>query len=591
MPDSRISALPSATSPLAGTEVLPIVQSGVTDKVTAADLLRQSGQTVTTSNPVLSLAQTWNAGGVTFTGAVINITDTASATSSHYFKVQNAGNDVFSIYKQASSLVGMRLNDTAGAPRFGVSSNGGQTVVQLISSAGNNGYLSSDGSNNTVALQFGTNAQAFRVYNTFTDTSNYERGIFDWTTTANTLTIGTAKGGTGANRNVALVATANLFVGGGGLNAWVTGSSGHWLANVDNTYDIGASGATRPRSLYVGTDINMGGTFNRVSGSYSTILDNSGIRITSLGGTTGALRMLQTGIADNYINNEASTGNMVFVSDNAISEFKSGTEAQTVRVYNTFTDSSNYERGSIAWNSNNFDITVGQSGTGSARSMRVFTTGSASLQLGANNSLQWSINTSGHFLAATDNTYDIGASGATRPRTVYAATSFISGNAVVAGSAGSFQFANRTILQCPSDGVLTLQNNAASDFTRLQFGGTTSSFPALARSGTLIQARLADNSSLAPFECSGLDATSGNVRAGGSVLAHFATAIPAGGTAGAGLRVSSVSNFGVFFGSGAPTLSAAKGSLYLRSDGSGVADRMYVNTDSSTGWTAVATVA
>lgn len=76
-----------------------------------------------------------------------------------------------------------------------------------------------------------------------------------------------------------------------------------------------------------------------------------------------------------------------------------------------------------------------------------------------------------------------------------------------------------------------------------------------------------------------------------SVLAHGATAIPAGGTAGAGLLVSSTANFGVFFGSGAPSLSAAKGSLYLRSDGSGINDRMYVNTNGSTTWTAVVTVA
>jgi len=38
MADKKISALPAATTPLAGTEVLPIVQSGVTDKVSVANL-------------------------------------------------------------------------------------------------------------------------------------------------------------------------------------------------------------------------------------------------------------------------------------------------------------------------------------------------------------------------------------------------------------------------------------------------------------------------------------------------------------------------------------------------------------------------
>ncbi len=69
------------------------------------------------------------------------------------------------------------------------------------------------------------------------------------------------------------------------------------------------------------------------------------------------------------------------------------------------------------------------------------------------------------------------------------------------------------------------------------------------------------------------------------------TAVPAGGTAGAGLTFSSTANLGVFFGSGAPSLSAAKGSLYLRTDGSTTNDRMYVNTTGSTTWTAVITAA
>jgi hypothetical protein len=38
MADTKISALPAATTPLAGSEVLPIVQSGVTDKVSVANL-------------------------------------------------------------------------------------------------------------------------------------------------------------------------------------------------------------------------------------------------------------------------------------------------------------------------------------------------------------------------------------------------------------------------------------------------------------------------------------------------------------------------------------------------------------------------
>ena len=89
--------------------------------------------------------------------------------------------------------------------------------------------------------------------------------------------------------------------------------------------------------------------------------------------------------------------------------------------------------------------------------------------------------------------------------------------------------------------------------------------------------------------------TGGNVLSGavisavGSARILSGTAVPAGGTTGAGYRMSSTTNLGIFFGSGAPTLSAAQGSLYLRTDGSSTTTRMYVNTNGTTGWTNVVT--
>jgi len=79
------------------------------------------------------------------------------------------------------------------------------------------------------------------------------------------------------------------------------------------------------------------------------------------------------------------------------------------------------------------------------------------------------------------------------------------------------------------------------------------------------------------------------ISSAGSARILSGTAVPAGGTAGAGYLMSSTANLGVFFGSGAPTLSAAQGSLYLRTDGSTTSTRMYVNTTGSTAWTAVTT--
>lgn len=51
MADKKISALPSATTPLAGTEVLPIVQGGVTDQVSVANLTSGRDVAVKKLNP------------------------------------------------------------------------------------------------------------------------------------------------------------------------------------------------------------------------------------------------------------------------------------------------------------------------------------------------------------------------------------------------------------------------------------------------------------------------------------------------------------------------------------------------------------
>jgi hypothetical protein len=83
----------------------------------------------------------------------------------------------------------------------------------------------------------------------------------------------------------------------------------------------------------------------------------------------------------------------------------------------------------------------------------------------------------------------------------------------------------------------------------------------------------------------------GAVNVYANVRVNQLSAIPAGGSQSQSLNFSSTANFGVFYGSGVPTLSAAQGSLYLRSDGSSTSTRMYVNTNGSTTWTAVTTAA
>jgi hypothetical protein len=75
-----------------------------------------------------------------------------------------------------------------------------------------------------------------------------------------------------------------------------------------------------------------------------------------------------------------------------------------------------------------------------------------------------------------------------------------------------------------------------------------------------------------------------------TVTARSASGLTAGGVA-AFIGTNVAAGMGIYMGSGAPTVAAAKGSLYLRSDGSGTGDRAYINTNGSTTWTALTTAA
>lgn len=96
--------------------------------------------------------------------------------------------------------------------------------------------------------------------------------------------------------------------------------------------------------------------------------------------------------------------------------------------------------------------------------------------------------------------------------------------------------------------------------------------------------------SVVPGSVAATGAVSGtSVSTTGNVTAGSATAVAAGGSTSGAFLMSSTAALGVYVGSGAPTISAAQGSLYLRTDGSSVSTRLYVNTNGTTGWTNVTT--
>lgn len=138
MADVKISALPAASTPLAGTEVLPIVQGGTTDKVSIADLT--AGRAVNTG------ALTTD-GNITITGTARRITgDFSNATVSSRLAFQtstaNSNSSVVVLPNGTGNSANLQLvnnsnPDNASFAQLGVTNSG--TEVRVGSGATGSG--------------------------------------------------------------------------------------------------------------------------------------------------------------------------------------------------------------------------------------------------------------------------------------------------------------------------------------------------------------------------------------------------------------------------------------------------------------------
>jgi hypothetical protein len=156
---------------------------------------------MTTMN-IYDMADTWNAGATTFTAIKMNVTDTGSAAGSLLMDLQVGGVSQSNIDK--TGILFVRSDINIGASNQ-VSLRASDSSLRFLSDT----ILLRD-TNDTLAQRRGTNAQAFRVYNTFTDASNYERGFVRFN--SNVFEIRSEAAGTGTARMVRIQAGSSAGI-------------------------------------------------------------------------------------------------------------------------------------------------------------------------------------------------------------------------------------------------------------------------------------------------------------------------------------------------------------------------------------------
>lgn len=218
---------------------------------------------------------------------------------------------------------------------------------------------------------------------------------------------------------------------------WRITSDGHFLTGADNTYDIGASGATRPRTAYLGTSLNspivygseaasgtlsLRSTSNATKGkvlfgaagttAYDEVNERLGVGTASpegvghfMSSSSEAVLFLQAhGGGVPGVVSRSSRGTLasplIVIDTNVVAEFRGegwdGAAHIPAARINFVVD------GTPGLSDMPGSITFGTTADGAAAVTN-----------------RWRIKSTGHILAEVDNTYDIGASGATRPRDVY----------------------------------------------------------------------------------------------------------------------------------------------------------------------------
>jgi hypothetical protein len=88
-----------------------------------------------------------------------------------------------------------------------------------------------------------------------------------------------------------------------------------------------------------------------------------------------------------------------------------------------------------------------------------------------------------------------------------------------AGASSGLTWSSRSLINSPADGVIRLTNNAVTGFDRLQFGGTTSTFPAIKVESTELHIKNADNTAFNTIRAGGYKSSDGFAGTSGSFIA------------------------------------------------------------------------
>ena len=401
MADTKLADLTALTTP-SGDDILYIVDDPAgtpLDRKIALDNLFTRG-TITADAPVLNMSQTWNNAAVTFTGLKFNVTSTASNASSLLMDLGTGGGTFVSKFKVDRSgtvyAVNFFGNGASTANGFGLSSS--QILVYT--------------SNGTLVNVFDTNGlktastARFGFTNTgdpsgTTDTiltrraaANLRLGDADAAApVAQTLSVQSVVAGTTniAGANLTITGSQGTGTGAGGsiiFQVAPAGSSGSAQNALVSALTISNETALSnlPALTFTGRYIDLPDLFPniRISNTLSFSMSNGTTIATLASGRFQFSSPTYLGWSEDGSSNGTADVRLFRDAANTLAQ-RNGANAQTFRVYNTYTDATTFERANIFWDSNVLKIgTEKGSVGGTARALELQTDGTTRLTIATN---------------------------------------------------------------------------------------------------------------------------------------------------------------------------------------------------------------
>lgn len=225
---SDFAAPPAIGNTTRNSGAFTTLSAAPTSGSTSGSALTLTGGPVLASAPLIDATQTWNGIAATFTALRVNVTNTASATASLLMDLQVGGTSVANIRRDGRVLATSfalvaGANSGTGFSYQSATGDGGH--IQCVNNAGSQIFTATNlifrcsgdlslgraaalgQSPDTIlvrddagvlAQRNAANAQTFRIYNTFTSTTNFERLSIGWS--SNIVSIKPEAGGGGTVR-------------------------------------------------------------------------------------------------------------------------------------------------------------------------------------------------------------------------------------------------------------------------------------------------------------------------------------------------------------------------------------------------------